>query len=65
MADYDCSVSSRKGCNYCNARKPLPLDAEFVSFGIDGSYLSFKNNGRVVKAVEINYCPVCGKKINK
>lgn len=69
--NYDCSVTNRKGCNYCLKTKEL-IDDNNADIFIDDSdcngnaYLTI---GVILeecyydKKIPISYCPICGKKL--
>jgi hypothetical protein len=64
----DCSITKRKGCNYCLRGKTI--DAYNFSFSIndeekalevsyDRSEIASHDSGYI----DINYCPICGKEL--
>lgn len=67
--EYDCSVTNRKGCNYCNSSKSLHYDKDGV---ISEIYIESDKTLSVTHPlpefsvnIKINYCPICGKKLVK
>lgn len=64
---FDCSVTKRKGCNYClRAKNVYDENKENVIFVIEEkNRLGYINNYGEVQAFEINYCPVCGKELKE
>ena len=69
--NYDCSVTNRKGCNYCIRMKELIDDNNADVFINDTDYdgnahltISFMLEEYCYdKVMPINYCPICGKKL--
>lgn len=70
--DYDCSVSKRKGCNYCNRNKSLFIDKKLNNPNLKEVYIENDGNLAIVPylsedtetvQIKINYCPMCGKKL--
>lgn len=61
---YDCSVTNRKGCNYCIRYKPF-YSTDIDRFHIDDDFkrIDVFQSERVNISIEINYCPICGKKL--
>jgi len=63
---YDCSVSKRKGCNYCLRNKTIKTIAEtsktFTQISIEKGHIVIADVFGI-KDIEINYCPICGKKL--
>jgi glutaredoxin len=68
---YDCSVTNRKGCNYCLKMKEL-IDDNNADIFIDDN--DCNGNAHLTigvileeyyynKKMPINYCPICGKKL--
>ena len=68
---YDCSITKRKGCNYCLRAKHLYDKDELV---ITVNENDCNGNAEIVVIIdtgaeirieyfEINYCPICGKKL--
>ncbi|MBU3226781.1 hypothetical protein [Clostridium algidicarnis] len=61
---YDCSVTNKKGCNYCMAYKAFYASADLElrinneTKGIDFYHRDCRNF-----KIDINYCPICGKKL--
>lgn len=69
--NYDCSVTNRKGCNYCLKKKEL-IDDTNADIFIDDSdcnsnaYLTISvilEEYYYGRNIPINYCPICGKKL--
>jgi len=64
--EYDCSVTKRKGCNYCLKFKKVPSD---FNIHIDDESKEVKihlidiEGDDIVGYFNINYCPVCGKEL--
>jgi len=66
----DCSVTKRKGCNYCLRGKEFH-DSSMLSVSINdddckgNAELIFRINDKdsvdILNRVKINYCPICGK----
>lgn len=65
---YDCSITKRKGCNYCLRRKTV-MGSE-IGFAIDDEkkiieiFYDDANGHTGSEHFEINYCPICGKYLN-
>ena len=68
---YDCSITKRKGCNYCVRGKELSENNN-LSFWINDN--DCKGNARIKirtvagvnsmnEHININYCPICGKEL--
>jgi hypothetical protein len=66
--EYDCSVTKRKGCNYCLCRKALSNNTfEDVTIYDEDKEMRFDFNlGNYSSGItiKINYCPICGKKLD-
>jgi hypothetical protein len=69
---YDCSVTNRKGCNYCLRRKNLINDDSDTTIFINdndcngNAYLDIRDiieEYYYDKKISVNYCPICGKKL--
>lgn len=62
---YDCSLTNRKGCNYCTKGKQIPLTTGENRWYINDSKkeLVADNENIAVESIKINYCIVCGKKL--
>lgn len=65
---YDCSITNRKGCNYCMRRKDI--DCHKFAIVIDDedktltvSYDNSEISGHDEEDFSINYCPICGRKL--
>lgn len=64
----DCSVTKRKGCNYCLRRKNITSKTSYDDITINDEekvlYVDFEFDD-IIKTVEIeiNYCPICGKEL--
>lgn len=64
----DCSVTKRKGCNYClrgkNIQSPTSYDDIKINDEEKVLYVDFEIDC-IIKTVEIeiNYCPICGKEL--
>ena len=62
---YDCSITKRKGCNYCQRGKQLPNTTGETRWYVN----NFKDelqadDGEIsVITIKINYCPICGIKL--
>lgn len=63
---YDCSVTDRKGCNYCLRYKAF-CETEIDRFHIDddSKTLDVHSCEGDIIGIEINYCPICGKKLRR
>jgi len=69
---YDCSVTKRKGCNYCLRGKELSRSDSELSVWIDDNdcngnarmRLKIDGIGSIDKSIHISYCPICGKKLH-
>jgi hypothetical protein len=73
----DCSVTKRKGCNYCLRSKSVIHQNNNFSLTIDDerNVLEINYNGLIVEfdgesheindsvTTCINYCPICGKEL--
>ena len=70
---YDCSITKRKGCNYCVRGKSLPykdgLSAYVNDDDCNGKAEIVVRNSidgirvTAINCIKINYCPICGKKL--
>lgn len=65
---YDCSITKRKGCNYCIKGKALSKIDTKLSVWIDdndckGNARMRLNNTEINNSIYINYCPICGKEL--
>jgi hypothetical protein len=71
---YDCSVTKRKGCNYCLKGKTIKLNEESLyEIQIDDNDCKKKATLEVEyltqyfdstpEKFEINYCPICGREL--
>ena len=64
----DCSVTKRKGCNYCLRSKNIASKTSYDDITINDEekvlYVDFEFDD-IIKTVEIeiNYCPICGKEL--
>lgn len=64
--DYDCSISKRKGCNYCLRNKTINTNGdEFGIFKDDDGIYKLCTEGNHFLIMKSNYCPVCGRELNK
>ena len=69
----DCSITKRRGCNYCLRDKSIPLSNEDYSVYINVVDEETKHveidfgNGDIGTMmgcyVPINYCPMCGREL--
>lgn len=62
---YDCSITNRKGCNYCLKLKIINNDNDntFNIFDEDKVLKIYDKNKCEISKIQINYCPICGKKL--
>ena len=62
---YDCSITKRKGCNYCIRGKQIPFTIGKNRWYINESKneLQADNDEVSVETIKINYCPICGKEL--
>lgn len=63
----DCSITNRRGCNYCMRGKVININGD--SFSIteekeDERYF-LSTEGTHFFTMDIRYCPICGKKLFK
>lgn len=63
--DYDCSITKRKGCNYCGRGKQIPLTTGGKRWYINEYKKELLADGEAIRelTIKINYCPICGKKL--
>jgi hypothetical protein len=57
---YDCSVTNRKGCNYCLRGKEIGG----TRFGIKIVNKNLELTYDESDELEINYCFICGRKLD-
>jgi hypothetical protein len=63
---YDCSVTKRKGCNYCLRLKKIPsnfnvhIDDESKEIKL---HLIDEEGFGLIGYFDINYCPICGREL--
>lgn len=65
MDNFDCSVTERKGCNYCLRSKSFSTNGvDFFSITDDkeNNRTFLSTDGKHFLVVDIMYCPVCGRK---
>ncbi len=64
---YDCSITKRQGCNYCNRGKQIPntLGQHELRWYINDcrNELQADNENITVEVIKIFYRPICGKKL--
>ncbi|NFH01335.1 hypothetical protein FC831_13790 [Clostridium botulinum] len=61
---YDCSITNRKGCNYCIRGKAIPFVLNDEDWTIDDERKVLESTEDMIyKQIKINYCPICGKKL--
>ena len=58
---YDCSIEKRKGCNYCQRFKSIQLNEKGGRINIDDGAKALVVN--LEDAIEINFCPICGREL--
>ena len=61
--DFDCSVTDRKGCNYCLAGKQVPETMGRWNIYSDTKELQETDDNSLLESIKINYCPICGRKL--
>ena len=63
----DCSITNRKGCNYCMRNKTINTSGDDFSITKDKKDKRyFISTGGVHSFImDITYCPICGKKLVK
>lgn len=62
----DCSVTKRKGCNYCLRYKDITAINSEAKITIDDEkrILEVSNDSEEIWIdIKINYCPICGKEL--
>jgi len=66
----DCSVTKRKGCNYCLRSKDIIQNSNVFSLNIDDSQnvlvIEYNDENFGIRSENItciNYCPICGKEL--
>jgi hypothetical protein len=64
----DCSVTKRKGCNYCLRSKDfgqynfgISINDEYKTLKVE--YDRSEISAHDYEVVDINYCPICGKEL--
>ena len=62
---YDCSITNRKGCNYCLREKPIyKLDNKLqIIDEMKTLFVGKEDNTYGIYFDNINYCPICGRKL--
>jgi hypothetical protein len=64
---YDCSITNRRGCNYCRCGKQVPNTSSEngLRWYINDSQneLQADNTDITVHRIKIFYCPICGLKL--
>lgn len=62
--DYDCSISDRKGCNYCKGKKPIIdlLDSLYIKIHKDNKSMEI-GTFEFTEYIGIKVCPMCGKEL--
>ncbi len=63
---YDCSITKRKGCNYCIRGKQIPFTTGENRWYINEckNELQADSNEISIETIKINYCPLCGRELN-
>jgi len=61
---YDCSITKRKGCNYCIRSKEIPFTTGDFRWYIDDSKNELQADEISIGTIKINYCPICGRDLN-
>ena len=68
----DCSVTKRKGCNYCLRGKAIKEDNAWMLINDDDcngnaevQFSIVAEHGTINERVKINYCPICGKDLKR
>lgn len=66
----DCSITNRKGCNYCLRSKDIPSYNSHFGLHINDEDKSIEicfndvDSGISTEVIiDINYCPLCGRKL--
>jgi len=65
----DCSVTNRKGCNYCLRSKNIPSFNSYEDIQIDDENkildVDCEIEYGIIKtiSININHCPICGKEL--
>lgn len=61
----DCSITKRKGCNYClrgkNIAQHFEIRIDDIGRQLDVDYQ--KDKFQIGESIVINYCPMCGKEL--
>lgn len=63
----DCSITNRKGCNYCERGKIINTNgtdftiSHFTDLGRDEHFIQTINDNGSYYSLDIRYCPICGK----
>lgn len=63
---YDCSITKRRGCNYCLREKILKNESNFNAYFTifdEEKYISYSDGVIAHGYFEIKYCPICGKEL--
>ena len=62
----DCSITNRKGCNYCGRGKVINTNGtDFIIKHGDEYFIETISVYGNYHSMDISYCPICGKKLNK
>ena len=58
----DCSITKRKGCNYCLRGKDLSkCDSHYIKINDSVQMMEIMMSGNI-ESIVIHYCPICGKR---